>query len=308
MGVEPEHSLVERPERIDRPAPPPCNGKSDETVTTHEDITFTPEAVRAPTDSARTANALDGSAGVDRRPAVVDRVTLVIPAMNEAANLAWVLKQVPPAVDEIILVDGGSTDATVLTAQVARPDVRIIRQEGRGKGDALRAGIAAATGELIVMMDADGSMCPDEIPRFLYFLGDGYDYVKGSRFMGGGGSLDITRLRRSGNLALMRMVNAVYDVGLTDLCYGFCAFRRRYVDYLDLTTPGFEIETQMTISAIRAGLQIAEVPSLELPRRHGRSNLRTFSDGARVLRTILRGHTTGVTGTALQALRSKLNH
>jgi glycosyltransferase involved in cell wall biosynthesis len=241
-------------------------------------------------------------------PPPLDRVSLVIPAMNEAANIAWVLKQVPATVDEIVLVDGGSTDVTVLAARATRPDVRIVDQEGRGKGDALRSGIAAATGELVVLMDADGSMSPDEIPRFLYFLTDGYDYVKGSRFMGGGGSLDITRLRRSGNLALMRMVNAVYDVGLTDLCYGFVAFRRSYVGYLDLTTPGFEIETQMTISAIRAGLRIAEVPSLELPRRHGRSNLRTFSDGTRVLRTILRGHTKGLSGTAVQALRTALHH
>lgn len=235
------------------------------------------------------------------------RVTLVIPAMNEASNIAWVLKQVPACVDEIVVVDGRSTDATVLVARSTRPDVRIVTQVGRGKGDALRAGIEAASGDLIVMMDADGSMCPDEIPRFLYFLTDGYDYVKGSRFMGGGGSLDITRLRRHGNLALMRLVNSVYEVGLTDLCYGFCAFHRRYIDFLDLSTPGFEIETQMTISAIRAGLRIAEVPSLELPRRYGRSNLRTFSDGTRVLRTILRGHTKGITGTAVQALRAALH-
>lgn len=235
------------------------------------------------------------------------RVSLIIPAMNEAANIAWVLRQIPDCVDEVLLVDGRSTDATILTAQVARPDVRIVMQQGKGKGDAMRTGAEASTGDLIVMMDADGSMSPEEIPRFLYFLGDGYDFVKGSRFMGGGGSLDITRLRRFGNQALMRMVNSVYDAGLTDLCYGFVAFHRRYLNYIDLSTPGFEIETQMTISALRAGLRIAEVPSLELPRRHGRSNLRTFSDGTRVLRTILRGHTKGVTGTAVQALRSALH-
>lgn len=230
-------------------------------------------------------------------------VSLVIPAKNEAANIAWVLGQVPDCVDEIVLVDGNSTDATVVTACSCRPDVRIVTQEGTGKGDALRAGFLAASSDMIVMIDADGSMSPQEIPHFIYFLTNGYDFVKGSRFMGGGGSLDITRLRRLGNRSLLHLVNSLYGAQFTDLCYGFCAFHRRYLDYLDVTTPGFEIETQMTISALRAGLRIAEVPSLELPRRYGESNLRTFRDGTRVLRTVLRGHRSGVSGHAVQIAR-----
>jgi hypothetical protein len=115
--------------------------------------------------------------------------------------------------------------------------------------------------------------------------------------------LDITRLRRLGNRALLQMVNTFYDAQLTDLCYGFCAFHRRYLAFLDLTTPGFEVETQMTICAVRAGLRIAEVPSLEMPRRHGHSNLRTFRDGTRVLRTVLREHRSGVSGHAVQRIR-----
>jgi glycosyltransferase involved in cell wall biosynthesis len=163
----------------------------------------------------------------------------------------------------------------------------VVAQEGPGKGSALRTGFKHATGETIVMMDADGSMSPREIPRFLHFLDDGYDYVKGSRFVAGGGSLDITPLRRLGNLALLLSVKALYQTTITDLCYGFCAFRRCFLDHLDLRSEGFEIETEMTLHALRAGLRIAEVPSLELPRRSGQSNLRTFRDGARVLRTVL---------------------
>ncbi|HEX5532481.1 MAG TPA: glycosyltransferase family 2 protein [Actinomycetales bacterium] len=213
-------------------------------------------------------------------------VSLVIPTKNEARNLPWVLGQVPDCVDEVVLVDA-SVDATRTMARACRPDVMLVEQSGPGKGNALRAGFAACSGDLIVMMDADGSMSPTEIPHFVHFLKNGYDYVKGSRFMGGGGSLDITRLRHAGNWGLLMMVNLLYHANLTDLCYGYCAFDRRFLEHLDLTADGFDIEAQMTIHALKAGLRIAEVPSLELPRRSGRSNLHAFSDGRTVLRTIL---------------------
>jgi glycosyltransferase involved in cell wall biosynthesis len=214
-------------------------------------------------------------------------VSLIIPAKNEGPNLAWVLSRLPDCVDEVIVVDGQSTDATRSMAEFCRPDVRIIQEAEPGKGAALRAGFLAATGQIIVMMDADGSMSPEEIPRFLYFLAHGYDYVKGSRFVAGGGSLDITRLRRVGNHVLMALVRRIWDTQLTDLCYGFCAFHRRYLPELSLRSAGFEIETEMTIHAIRAGLRVAEVPSLELPRRSGQSRLHAFRDGIRVLNTVL---------------------
>ena len=213
--------------------------------------------------------------------------SLVIPALNEARNITWVLEQIPDCVDEVLLVDGASRDATLLMARRCMPKVRVVAQQGPGKGNALRTGFREAVGENIVMMDADGSMSPQEIPRFLHFLDNGYDFVKGSRFVAGGGSLDLTPLRRLGNLALVSSVRALYHTTLTDLCYGYCAFHRCFLDHLDLRSDGFEIETEMVLHALQAGLRIAEVPSLELPRRSGRSNLRTFRDGARVLRTVL---------------------
>jgi glycosyltransferase involved in cell wall biosynthesis len=234
-------------------------------------------------------------------------VALIIPTKNEAANIPWVLQQIPVCVDEVILVDGHSTDATVVAARCSRPDIQVVHQEGIGKGDALRAGFLSTAADVIVMIDADCSMSPQEIPHFLHFLGNGFDFVKGSRFIAGGGSQDITRLRRWGNRLLVGLVNALYEVQLTDLCYGFCAFHRRYLSYLELTATGFEVETQLTLSALRAGLRVAEVPSLEMPRRYGRSNLRTFSDGTRVLRAILRGHRRGISGHAIQALRTAMH-
>ncbi|WP_225320639.1 glycosyltransferase family 2 protein [Streptomyces luteolifulvus] len=213
-------------------------------------------------------------------------VSLVVPARNEARNIPWVFEQIPACVDEVILVDGDSTDATIPMAQHCLPTVRNVQQSGPGKGNALRTGFLEAKGDYVVMMDADGSMSPGEIPHFLHFLEHGYDFVKGSRFVAGGGSLDITRIRRMGNHVLLMATNRLYHASLTDLCYGFCAFRRSFLDQLDLHAAGFEIEAEMITHALRSGLRIAEVPSLELPRRNGRSNLHAISDGRRVLRTL----------------------
>ena len=207
--------------------------------------------------------------------------------------------------EEIILVDGDSTDATLITARSYRPDIRIVSQEGMGKGSALRTGFLAATGDIIVMMDADGSMEPKEIRNYLHFLANGYDFVKGSRFISGGGSLDITPFRRLGNGFLLAVFNRLYDANLSDLCYGFCAFHRRYLEHLELSATGFEIEAEMTVRAMQAGLRIAEVPSLEMPRRTGESNLHAVRDGTRVLKTVLRHHRTGVTGHLVQALSNR---
>jgi glycosyltransferase involved in cell wall biosynthesis len=219
-----------------------------------------------------------------RRPTV----SVVIPAKNEARNLALVLEELPKCVDEVILVDGRSRDSTRVMAVSCRPDVRIISDPEVGKGNALRAGFEAAFGDIIVALDADGSMSPREIPTYIYFLENGFDFVKGSRFIGGGGSLDITRMRRLGNRSLLALANRMFSVQLTDLCYGFFAFRSQYLDNLGLSSTGFEIETELVVRAVKAGLRIAEVPSIEMPRRSGRSNLRSIPDGYRVLQILLR--------------------
>lgn len=232
-------------------------------------------------------------------------VSLVIPVRNEARNIAWVLEQIADEVDEIIVVDGASTDATLITALSYRPDIRVVPQEGMGKGSALRTGFLAATGDIVVMMDADGSMAPQEITHYIHFLANGYDFAKGSRFIGGGGSLDITPFRRLGNRFLLAVFNSLYDTDLTDLCYGFCAFHRRYLEHLALSATGFEIEAEMVVRAMQAGLRIAEVPSLEMPRRAGKSNLHAIRDGVRVLRTVVRGHRSGLSGRLVQAVSDR---
>jgi glycosyltransferase involved in cell wall biosynthesis len=214
-------------------------------------------------------------------------VSLIIPTRNEARNVADVLERVPAMVGEVVIVDTRSSDVTRLMARSTLPDIRIIEEPKRGKGNALRAGLAAATGDVLVAMDADGSMSPEEIPRLVNPLHHGFDFAKGSRFMGGGNSLDITPIRGLGNWGLTQLVNVLFKSRFTDLCYGFFAVRSIFLDALELSSTGFEIETEIVLRAERKGLRIAEVPSVELPRRNGSSNLHAGRDGIRVLRTIL---------------------
>jgi glycosyltransferase involved in cell wall biosynthesis len=213
-------------------------------------------------------------------------ISVVIPTKNEARNIAWVISRIGPIVDELIIVDGLSTDGTVDIVKITRPDAIVVLHPIPGKGEAVRAGFAAATGDLVVMLDADGSMDPGEIQSFVERLAAGHDLVKGSRFMRGGGTTDMTWLRRLGNEFFVRLSNALMGTGHTDLCYGYMAFRRSRLQQLRLTSTGFEIETELVLKAQRAGLAIVEVPSFESSRRFGTSNLNTFRDGWRVLRLI----------------------
>jgi Glycosyl transferase family 2 len=216
-------------------------------------------------------------------------VSVIIPTLNEVGSLSWVLEHLPAWVGEVVLVDGLSTDRTEALARRLRPDAVVVHQHQRGKGAALRAGFAAATGDIVVMIDADGSTDPREMARFVEALKDGADFVKGSRHMQDGGSADFTRLRAAGNKAFVLLANVLYGSQFTDLCYGYCAFWRRHLDKLGLTADGFEIETQLVLGAVKAGLEIREVPSFELERRAGTSNLNAARDGIRILRTMLGG-------------------
>ena len=214
------------------------------------------------------------------------RVSVVIPTLNEADNLRHVFERMPAEVFEIILVDGNSTDGTVEAARRFWPSVIVITQIGRGKGNALTCGFWAATGDVIVMLDGDGSTDPAEIPRFVAALLSGADFAKGSRFIAGGGSSDITTLRRIGNWSLAKVVNYIWGGQYSDLCYGYNAFWRRCLPFVTPDCDGFEVETLMNIRAARAGLRVHEVPSFEHERRNGTSNLDARRDGMRVLRTI----------------------
>jgi glycosyltransferase involved in cell wall biosynthesis len=237
--------------------------------------------------------------GVGRRNTVDPRISIVVPALNEALNLAAVLPRLPQ-VHEVILVDGGSVDGTIRAARRAMPDIITVLQGRKGKGNALAAGFARVTGDIVVMFDADGSADPAEITRFVDALKAGADFAKGSRNTAGGGSADITPVRHLGNRFLGAIFNVGFRTRFSDLCYGYNAFWADLIPLLDLPDhalpapgadtmmwgDGFEIETVINCRFAAAGVAITEVPSVEKLRMFGESNLRAVSDGLRVLRTL----------------------
>lgn len=226
-------------------------------------------------------------------------ISVIVPARNEASNLRLVLPELP-TVEQVVLVDGNSVDGTAEVAQAVMPGITVVDQTGLGKGNALVCGFAAATGDVIVMFDADGSADPVEIARFVGALTAGADFAKGTRFHPDGDSRDITRVRRAGNWMLNQLTNRLFNTRFTDLCYGYNAFWRDIVPALELPPveladararkrrgDGFEIETMLNCRAAAAGMKIVEVPSVERRRIFGETALQTFADGWRVLWTIL---------------------
>jgi len=216
-------------------------------------------------------------------------VSVVIPTLNESRNLPYAMWRLPDLVTEVIVVDGRSSDDTAVSAALMRPDVRVFMESAKGKGAALKRGFSEATGDIIVMLDADGSADGAEIQRFVDVLLAGADFAKGSRFLPGGGSADLTRIRAFGNHTLTGIVNLVCQTRFSDLCYGYNAFWRDCLDFIDVDVSGFEVETRLMMMVATAGLAMVEVPSWEYNRVHGVSNLNAVRDGMRVLRSIALG-------------------
>jgi len=215
---------------------------------------------------------------------------VVVPTLNEEQNLPFVLKSLQKmGIDDVLVIDGNSTDRTVAVAKDF--GVNVVFQEGNGKGNAISQVFCNGYLDVdaIVLIDADGSMKPEEIPLFVEKLTHGFDLVKGSRFLKWGYSEDMNVLRRFGNLFFTFLVKVLWAEDYSDLCYGFAIFTKESIKKLApiLKSQNFEIETEVFIKAKKLGLRVGEVPSVELSRKYGKSNLNAFRDGLRILRTII---------------------
>jgi glycosyltransferase involved in cell wall biosynthesis len=218
------------------------------------------------------------------------RMSVVLPAYNEGGTITEVIRRCREAVPdlaEVLVVDDGSTDATAALAEQAK--ARVIRLDrNRGKGHALRVGIEAAVGDVLIFLDADGQDDPGEIPLLLEAIADGADVVVGSRFLGRFEAGAITTINRYGTHALNGIVNLLFGVRLTDTQAGFRAVRRSLLDRVTLRAQRYDIETDLLLQALQVGGRVVEVPVRRGARYQGTSNLYPPIDGLRILGRILR--------------------
>lgn len=220
-------------------------------------------------------------------------VSVLLTNPRPVLALGALLASLPPCVDEVVIVGATAIDVLDVTAREGAPsvgegpDVRVVVEQRPGRGNALRAGLAAATGELLVAMDADGRMSADEIPQFLYFLQRGFDLVRGSRFVAGGAAIELGPSRRVAQRGIVLIANRLFETGLSDIGYGYFAVRRHFLDQLELTSPGEEIEAEIAVRAALAGLRIAEVPSRERARRDAADRREFLTGHGQVLATLL---------------------
>jgi len=216
------------------------------------------------------------------------RITVLICAFNEEKSLPHVLPKIPTWVDEVLLVDGHSMDKTVEVARRLRPDIRVLYQPDRGKGDALRYGIKHASGDIVVTLDADGATDPKDMPKFIEPLLKGYDFAKGSRFTS---SLPANKAshRIFGNLLIAAVFNIVYGGRYTDLCSGYNAFWKRALERVNFESSDcFEDEPLLVARVKRAGLRIAEVGHRDLGRIYGEGKAPSWRQGLKAIKTIVR--------------------
>ncbi len=173
------------------------------------------------------------------KPKECPKISVIICTLNEAESLPHVLPKIPNWVSEVLLVDGNSVDATVEVAKKIRPEIRVLHQPGKGKGDALKCGIRQATGDIIVTLDADGATDPEEMSQFTEPLLNGYDFAKGSRFLNNQPNMPLHR--QFGNWVLVTTANILHGTRYTDICSGYNAFWNTAIEKISLENDGFQM-------------------------------------------------------------------
>jgi glycosyltransferase involved in cell wall biosynthesis len=204
------------------------------------------------------------------------KTTVIIPTKNEELSIEKIIKKCKPYADELLVVDGHSTDKTREMAKAL--GVRVILDHGKGKGDGIRVGIQEAKGDIVVFIDADGSHDPDDIPKMIKPIQeDKADLVIGSRGKGGSDELhgDVEKLLRMiGSDIILIGINKRWKVNLTDSQNGFRAIRTDVARKLGLKENITTIEQEMTMKCLKKGFRVDEVPTHEYEREYGSSVIR----------------------------------
>ncbi len=226
-------------------------------------------------------------------------VSIIIPALNEEKNLPHILPRIPalPEIREVILVDGNSEDNTVRVAKELMPQIKVVFQQGVGKGDAVRSAVHSAQSEFFLVLDADCSHLPEEIRFYLEKAREGYDLVKGSRYLNGERHTDDETLDRRIMIGVTTFVaNTLWRTRFTDIGYGmFLMRRKRFLD-LDIRANRLEMEYEIAVKSKRRGLRIIEIPAYEARRLHGRSRLSYLHDGGLIAWVVFREYFRGLNG------------
>lgn len=219
------------------------------------------------------------------------KISLIIPIKNEAGAIGRVLKEIPEhIVNEIIIIDGNSIDNTAAEVKAALSDgkYKYLMQTGNGFGNAVLQGCRMAQGDVVIIMNGDGSHNPKDIPALVRKVKEGYEYVLASRYAPDGRSDDDTIITFLGNKLFTSLTNLVHRTSLFDCLFFYTAITSKGLKKLQLYSPGFELCIEILIKAHRAKLSFAEVPVVERRRFAGKSKVNTFWDGFKILKMILK--------------------
>lgn len=217
----------------------------------------------------------------------MNRTVCLIPTLNEGSTVGEVIRKARDFVDEVVVVDGHSDDETPKIAKIYGAEVLV--QEGSGKGMALRTAFRLTNADILVTIDGDDTYDASEIDALILpIIRDQADMVIGSRFMGKMEDGALTRFHRLGNLGFNALINLLNGSHFTDTQSGFRAIKCVWAKTLKLTSTSFEIETEITIKALKHGLRIVDVPISYGKRVNTVSKLNGFQHGWRILKTILK--------------------
>jgi glycosyltransferase involved in cell wall biosynthesis len=221
-------------------------------------------------------------------------VSVVIPAYNERATIADCLRKVAALGmnTELVVVDDGSADGTAAEAEGAGVDgVRVLAHDrNRGKGAAVRTGIAATAGEIVLILDADLEYDPDDIPRLVAPIADGYaDVVFGTRLRGGGHPQRAHLFwHYVGNRFLSLLTNVLYNTTISDMEVGYKVFRGELIRSIELVSEGFGFEPEVTAKVLRRGVRLYELPISYYGRTYAEGKKVTWRDGAAAVVLLVR--------------------